>query len=128
MHLIYPGPVSCFQILKKGVAAFKEVREIIHQGDLYRGRSPQDSDVTELTYVAKDGTQAVFFGFKRYSAAGKKLIKASGLKKKQLYTVTEINPDSTPRIVPGTYTGAQLMKGIEVDFTDNSSSVVILLQ
>lgn len=114
-------------IIKKGVAAFKEIREIVHQGDLYRGRAPQHSDVTELTFVAKDGSQAVLFGFQRYSGAGRKIIKASGLERARLYDVREVNPDSVPRITPGKYTGAQLMKGIEIDFTEGSSSVVLLL-
>ena len=116
-----------FEIIRKGVAAFKEVREIIHQGDLFRGRAPHLSDVTELTFVEKNGSQAVLFGFKRYSGAGKQIIKGSGLEKNRLYTVTEINPDTSPRIVPGRYSGAQLMKGIEVDFTEGSSSVVLWL-
>ena len=116
------------EIIRKGVAAFKEIREIVHQGDLYRGRAPHKSDVTELTFVAKDGSRAVLFGFKRYSDREKALIKGAGLEKKRLYTVCEVNPDDTPRIVPGTYTGAELTRGIEVNFKKGSSSVVLLLK
>ena len=116
------------EIIRKGVEAFKKIRETVHHGDLYRGRSPFDSSVAELTFVAKDGSEAVLFALKPYSKIEKMTIRASGLDRKKRYTVSEINPDETPRITPGTFMGAELMKGLPVTFGPGSSSAVILIK
>jgi alpha-galactosidase len=45
--------------LKKYVALYKEIRPLIHNGDLYRLRSPQGHSYSAFEYISPDKTQAV---------------------------------------------------------------------
>ena len=116
-------------IIAKGIAVYKELRPLLHSADLYRGRSPMESQTTELTFVSQDKSQAVFFGFKRDRGAKTESLKCSGLDPDATYKLTEMNLDTEPRIAAGqTLTGAQLMKqGIQVKFPDKVSSVNVKL-
>jgi alpha-galactosidase len=46
------------------VAAYKEIREVVAGGDLYRLRSPRQTELSALMYVAKDKSEAVLFAFR----------------------------------------------------------------
>lgn len=117
-----------FDTLKQGVAEYKKIRPLIHSADLYRGRSPHDSQVTELTFVAKDKSQAVFFGFKRHTDPHTENLLPRGIDASKIYRLTELNPDTAPRIVPGDFSGADLLaNGIPVSFPSKQSSVVVRL-
>ena len=63
--------------IAKGIAVYKQLRPLLHSADLYRGRSPMVSQTTELTFVAQDKSEAVFFGFKRDRGARTETIKAA---------------------------------------------------
>lgn len=65
------------EVIKRGIAAYKELRPILHCSELYRGRSPHESRTTELTFVLPDKRNAVFFGFRREGKAAKELLKLS---------------------------------------------------
>ena len=116
-------------IIAKGIAVYKELRPLLHSADLYRGRSPMESQTTELTFVSRDKSEAVFFGFKRDRGAKTEKLKVSGLDPNAKYRLTEMNTDTEPRIVSGQiFTGAELKQnGIEVKFPDKVSSVNIKL-
>jgi alpha-galactosidase len=43
---------------------YKQVRETVQDGNLYRLLSPRTNDSTANEYVAKDGAQAVLFAFR----------------------------------------------------------------
>lgn len=116
-------------IIAKGIAVYKELRPLLHSADLYRGRSPMESQTTELTFVSQDKSEAVLFGFKRDRGARTEAIKASGLDPNARYKLTELNTDTEPRIAAGQIlTGAQLKQnGVQVRFPDKVSSVNIKL-
>ncbi|MEA4863538.1 MAG: alpha-galactosidase [Victivallaceae bacterium] len=116
------------ETVKRGIAAYKELRPLLHSADLYRGRSPFESTTTELTFVSQDKKQAVFFAFKLGSESGPMTLVMSGLNPDTAYDLIEINPDETPRAAPGTFSGRQLMEtGVKVDFPAKPSSVVLKL-
>lgn len=120
--------------IRAGIAAYKELRPLLHAGELYRGRSPHESPVTEFTIVSEDKSQAVLFAFRASKGenepdAATEIVRPSGLDPKKSYCLVERNSDGTPRIRAGiVMTGKELMqKGIRIDFPNAPSSAVILL-
>lgn len=117
------------EIVKKGIAAYKELRPLLHTADLYRGRSPHESDVTELTFINADKTDAVFFVIKRGKAEEKVKVVCAGLDPEKEYVLSEVNPDVTPRFTPVTMTGKSLMtEGVPFTFPAKPSSAVVRLK
>ncbi len=115
--------------IKQGVVAYKELRPLLHSADLYRGRSPFDSKITEYTFVSPDKTGAVFFVFKSNVGAVSEIIKMKGLNSDFNYSLTEINADEKPRFEPTVLSGRELMeKGIKFEFPDKESSVVVMVR
>ncbi len=53
-----------FNLAKKMVALDKQIRLTVQTGDLYRIKSPRDSDVVATQYVSADGAQSVVFAFR----------------------------------------------------------------
>ena len=51
---------------KHWIARYKELREIVQFGDLYRLRSPQEHSFSALQYVSKDKKDAVLFAFRTH--------------------------------------------------------------
>jgi alpha-galactosidase len=45
------------------VSFFKTVRHTVQHGRLYRLRKPEDGDISDVEYVAEDGSQAVLFSY-----------------------------------------------------------------
>ena len=128
---LYPPAIAPedAEIIRKGIAEYKKIRDLLHNADLWRGRAPSGNDVSEMTFAAPDKHQAVLFGFKRALTALSDQIKAGGLKRKALYRVEELNPDDSPRINGVlTLSGAELMQqGVSVNFPELCSSVVLLI-
>lgn len=115
-------------VLKRGIETYKKIRPLLHSADLYRGRSPHESQTTELTFVAKDKSEAVFFGFKRNAGPVMEKLIVKGLDPNVRYKLTELNPDTDMRISEGIVSGATLMsEGISVRFPQKPSSVVVKL-
>jgi alpha-galactosidase len=52
-----------FTLATKMIAYYKDIRQTVQEGDLYRLLSPRDSDITANNYVSRDGKQAVLFAF-----------------------------------------------------------------
>ncbi len=116
-------------VLKQGIATYKQLRTFLHSADYYRGRSPHESQTTEITFVGKDKKRAVFFGFKRNNGEKTENLIVKGIDANTSYKVTELNKDSQERIKEGTYKGADLLQsGINVVFPNKPSSVVINLE
>lgn len=78
---------------RKAIASYKEYRDLIYYGDLYRIKSPYDSDFHSLMYVSKDKKRAVVFAYcLKYQ--GRTLIpqlRLRGLDPEKEYKVTELN-------------------------------------
>ena len=115
-------------VIRRGIAEYKKLRPLLHSADLYRGRSPHESPITELTFVAPDKREAVFFIIKRKTGAVDETATMRGLLPEAKYRLTEVNADETPRFTPGVFTGAELMeKGITFAFPDKTATAVVKL-
>lgn len=84
---------------RKALEEYKRIRPIVQFGDLYRLRSPYETDEAALMYVyEKDGKQqAVFSAFlvKKLYADSPGPIKLKGLKSDKRYKVRELNVDDS---------------------------------
>ncbi len=116
------------KVIRRGIAAYKELRPLLHRAELFRGNSPYTAADTQLTYVLPDQSEAVFFAFRRDGEARRMRQKLSGLDPEANYVIREINPDAEPRFQPGTYSGKELMEqGLEINFPARPSSAVVHL-
>ncbi len=52
---------------KQYIQKYKEIREVVQFGDLYRISSPREGALTAVEYVSKDKSRAVLFAFKKVS-------------------------------------------------------------
>ncbi len=81
---------------RRAIASYKEYRDIVMQGDLYRIGSPYDnSGCYGVLYVSKDKKQAVLFTYS-LQYQGRSLIpkfRLQGLDPKTGYTIRELNVD-----------------------------------
>lgn len=48
------------------IAVYKQIREVVQLGDLYRLRSPQQHSFSAVQYVSKDRAEAVLFAFRTH--------------------------------------------------------------
>ena len=116
------------EVIRRGIAVYKKLRPFLHSAELYRGRSPYESQTTELAYVAQDRAEAVFFAFKRNHGAEIASLRVPGIDPARSYQVTEVNPDVVPRIRDGVMFGADLLAGrLTVAFPEKPASVVVHL-
>ena len=81
------------EFAKKAIASYKEYRDIVMYGDLYRLSSPYEDDHYALMYVTKDKKRAVVFGY-CIKYQGRTLIptfKLDGLDPEAKYSIKELN-------------------------------------
>lgn len=85
------------EFCKKGVEEYKRIRPVVQFGDLYRLRSPYESETPALMYVHNDGGKqhAVVFTYvlNKLYADSAAPVKLKGLKRDKTYSVKEINLD-----------------------------------
>lgn len=98
------------------IASYKQVRQIIQQGDLYRLISPYDHrGVSSLMYTNEDKSEAVFFAYKleHFINMTVPYVRLSGLDPDRSYTVKDLSPvkASEPCSLDGQkFTGRFLME------------------
>ena len=115
--------------IRRGIAAYRALRPVLHAAEVYRGRSPHESETTELTYVLPDKSQAVLLVYDTAAKPHAARIRPSGLDPRRVYEWTEANPDGTPRLAPGRASGRTLMeKGIRISFPAGPASAVVHLR
>ena len=121
------------EFARRAIASYKEYRDIVMQGDLYRIGTPYDkSGCYGVLYVAKDKRQAVLFAYSlRYQ--GRSLIpkfRLDGLAPKTGYTVRELNVDKPRFWFDGkTLSGELLMNaGINPHLSKIYDSAVFILK
>ena len=121
------------QFARRAIASYKEYRDIVMQGDLYRIGSPYDeSGCYGVLYVSKDKRQAVLFAYSlRYQ--GRSLIqkfRLDGLDPKAGYAVRELNVDKPRFWFDGkTLSGELLMNaGINPHLSKIYDSAVFILK
>jgi alpha-galactosidase len=112
------------------VAAYKTIRGVVQQGDLYRLVSPIDSPVSATEYVAPDKERAVAFVFlhseqMRYPVDRLFL---KGLDRDRVYRLQTISgklADGTPSTASGAY---WMEHGVDSDLTGDYSAVAFELE
>ena len=119
-------------LARRAIASYKEYRDIVMQGDLYRIGTPYDENgCYGVLYVAKDKRQAVLFAYSlRYQ--GRSLIpkfRLQGLDPKTGYTIRELNVDKSRNWFDGkTFSGEMLSNaGINPSMPKIYDSGVFLL-
>ncbi len=121
---------------KVGIAAYKQVREIVQLGDQYRHQNPFDSATPSLNYVAPDLGRAVVLAYQTGELKQPTPIASpvSGLDPSRLYRVTEINlppGDAQPRLAPAVLpvqSGSDWMRqGVPLVFTHRFDSAAVML-
>jgi alpha-galactosidase len=105
-------------LVKRLIAAYRQVQPTIVQGDLYRLISPRNGSAFSATEtVNRDKSQAVFFTFIHSTQEGRLFprLKLQGLDPAANYTLTPIEGKAAPE-TPTTASGAWWMNhGIDMD-------------
>ena len=108
---------------------YKTVRTTVQHGKLYRLQQPENSERSQVEYVAQDGSQAVVFAYlhSQHYGLAQPLIRLHGL-----------DPDATYRIIPldaarykgeMTISGAVLMgRGLELELSGDYDGQAITLE
>ena len=121
------------EFARRAIASYKEYRDIVMQGDLYRIGTPYDeSGRYGVLYVSKDKRQAVLFAYSLHYQ-GRSLIpkfRLDGLDPKAGYTVRELNVDKPRFWFDGkTLSGELLMNaGINPHLSKIYDSAVFILK
>lgn len=78
---------------KSAVAEYKRIRPIIQFGDLYRLRSPYESELAPIMYLNDSKDKAIMFAWSMKKMIGNEYpnVKLKGLQKDKMYSITEIN-------------------------------------
>jgi len=120
--------------LKAAINNYKQVREIVQQGDLYQLWSPyEEGEWSATNYVSKDSKKALFFAFSLgfHERTSMPSFKLRGLELESRYRITEINPQGKV-FYPGNgdiLSGEYLMKvGISPNIQKRGDSYVLLLE
>lgn len=74
------------ETVKQQIEQYKEIREVIHQGDMYRLKSPFEGINTVWQYIHKDKVVLMYFSTFIRSGLGKTRVKLCGLDEKCYYT------------------------------------------
>ena len=117
---------------RRAIADYKEYRDIVMQGDLYRIGSPYDEDgCYGLAYVSKDKRRAVVFTYcLLYQSRTVPQFRIRGLDPDTRYTVREMNTEE-PRFWfdGGTFSGELLSRmGLNPKLSRIYDSAVFLLE
>ena len=113
------------ELCRNAIAEYKDVRDVVQMGDIYRLMSPYDNlGVASLMYVSPEKERAVFYWWKMEHFYNQHLprVRMAGLNPDKLYKVHELNRvDNTPLNFEGkTFSGAYLMEnGLEIPYNHN---------
>ncbi len=87
---------------KKAINSYKDVRDVIQHGDLYRLLSPYDDDgYAAINYVSKDKKEAILMVYSHayHRRLERNLVRMQGLEKGAIYRVEEINKDEGKQLI-----------------------------
>lgn len=117
---------------KKAIASYKEYRDIIEEGDLYRLLSPYETDYYSLMYVSRDKKRAVVFAFslEYQSQVREPHLRLRGLDPDMSYRIREINPEKPAFWGDGMAFGGDYLRneGINLNLQKMYSSAVLYLE
>jgi alpha-galactosidase len=111
------------------VAFYKTVRTTVQHGNLYRLKSPVQSEDSQVEYVSQDGSQAVMFAYlhSQHYGLAQPLIPLRGLDAHANYRVTPL--DKARYTGEETVSGAVLMgQGIALGLSGDYASTAVMLQ
>lgn len=118
---------------RKAIQTYKEVRNVVLRGDLYRLQSPYTHDRAAISYVSEKQDSALVFNYLQQKTiyGDNSVVRLKGLKKDGLYKITEINKGSFSRMEAyegKTFSGEFLMNiGIRFTMYNEFESAVLLL-
>ena len=115
-----------FDLATKMIAYYKQIRETVQTGSLYRLLSPRAGDLTANQYVSQNGKQAVLFAFLHSQQYRNPMpaIRLQGLDPKATYRVHKIDGKLMDR--NETYTGSYLMnQGVHLRLTGDYDSTSV---
>ncbi|MBP7792574.1 MAG: alpha-galactosidase [Candidatus Goldbacteria bacterium] len=106
--------------LKNEIAFYKEIRDVIYYGDLYRMENPYESKRVSFIYVSKDKKKAALFVFAMDELNEKESkIRLKGLNPAMKYSLTIKNKNAV-------LNGRELMeKGIKIPVYKKQDSIII---
>jgi alpha-galactosidase len=80
------------RLAERAVATYKDVRDVVQQGDLYRLESPYEGDRSSLMYVSEDQARALVLAYQMKDAPGAPgPLVLRGLDPHRHYRVRELN-------------------------------------
>lgn len=118
---------------QQAVKNYNNFKDIIWYGDMYRLKSPYESEMASLMYVNSDGSKAVIFNYLtnwQYTGKGSGPVKLCGLDAGKKYRIKEINLYSKQKpVIDKIYDGEILMKeGVNPDISVGRTSVVLSVE
>ncbi|MBR5042170.1 MAG: sigma-70 family RNA polymerase sigma factor [Bacteroidales bacterium] len=118
--------------VRKYLATYKQYRDIVFDGDLYRISSPYEGGYYALAYVSKDKSRAVFFAF-CLEYEGRSVVpkfRIDGLDSSARYKVTELAPVRKSFWGDGKEFGGDWLasSGVNLDLKTPYQSTVLLLE
>ncbi len=82
-------------LARRGIEAYKRIRPVVQQGDLYRLHSPYEGDgISSLMYVSEDKTHAAFFAYNLDYIINQPMphLPLRGLDPAKNYRITDLTP------------------------------------
>ena len=78
---------------RKAIGSYKQYRDLVYYGDLYRMGNPYKDDCYALMYVSEDKSRAVFFAYtiKYMGRTQRPLFRLTGLDPEKKYRISELN-------------------------------------
>lgn len=116
------------ELAKKKIAEYKQIRDIVHNGDLYRLVSPFEAERSILQYNSKDKNEAVIFCYEMDSR-----LRGSSVypHRKEFFRLMGLDTDKKYNVEgqKEIYTGDQLMKvGLRYPLWQASTSSIFKLK
>ncbi|SEJ75657.1 alpha-galactosidase [Dyadobacter sp. SG02] len=118
---------------RKAIQTYKEVRNVVLHGDLYRLQSPYSHDRAAIAYVSEKQDSVLVFNYLQQKSiyGDNTVIKLKGLKKEARYKISEINKATFSRLDAyegKTFTGEFLMTtGLQFTMYNEFESAALLL-
>lgn len=117
---------------RQAVQTYNGFKDVVWHGDMYRLKSPYESEMASLMFLDKNRSEGVVFNYLtnwKYTGGPSDPVKLQGLDPDKKYRVKELNVyDPQKRLIDEskTYTGAALMQeGIQPGITAERTSVVL---
>ncbi len=119
-----------FAAAKKMISAYKDIRETVQRGELYRLISPEGSEQSVTETVARDGKQAVVFAFLHSSTQNYPFprVQLRGLDENAVYALKPIEGkaiDGTPASATGAY---WMHRGMDIALRGDFQAAAFVLE